>query len=61
MGIHQQSHDNAEAVSEVQKHATAAKNTKVRKVSVDTSQKDTELYEIVKQLKKEMEEMRKSI
>lgn len=37
VGIHQQSHDNAEAVSKVQKYGTAAKNTKVRKVSVETS------------------------
>lgn len=61
VGIHQQSHDRAEAWPEVQDHAAAAKNTKGRKGATPASQKDTELYEVVKQLKQEVEEMRKSM
>lgn len=61
VGINRQSHDTPEAAFDVQDFAAATKNIKGRKVLAAASQRDTELYEVVKQLKQEVEEMRKSM
>lgn len=61
VGINRQSHDTPEAAFEVQDYAAPAKNMKEHRALAATTQRDTELYKVVKQLKQEVEEMRKSM
>lgn len=61
VGINWQSHDTTGAVSVVPDQAVGTKNTKGRRTAAAVSQRDTELYEVVKQLKQEVEKMRKSM
>ena len=59
--VHQQSHGAAKAVVGVHEQSSEVVKPKSRKASAADSQRDTELYEAVKQLREEVAEMRKSM